>query len=44
MRTSVGAVDGLRSALDRDIELRVADEAQINSFIERYYGDDKSAA
>ena len=38
------AVDGLHSALAREIELRVTDESQIDSFIERFYGDDKSAA
>ena len=35
------AVDALRSALDRAIELRVADESQIDSFIGGFYGDDK---
>jgi type IV pilus assembly protein PilB len=34
---------GLHSALGRDIEVRVADRAQINSFIEQFYGDDKPA-
>ena len=38
------ALDGLHSALAREIELRVADESQIDSFIKRLYGDDKSVA
>ena len=38
------AIDGLHSALDREFELRVADESQIDSFIERLYEDDTSAA
>jgi type IV pilus assembly protein PilB len=38
------ALDDLHSVLDREIELRVADKAQINSFIERFYGDDKPSA
>jgi hypothetical protein len=38
------AVDGLRSVLDREIELRVADESQIDSFIESLYGDDDVVA
>jgi type IV pilus assembly protein PilB len=42
--SDLSAVDGLRSALDRDIELRIADESQLDAFIERFYGDDKSAA
>src|SRR2546429_268183 len=37
-------VDGLCSALDKEIELRVADQSQIDSFIERFYGDDIPAA
>ena len=32
------ALDGLHSALGREIELRVADGAQIDSFIQRLYG------
>ena len=38
------ALDSLHSALAREIELRVADESQIDSFIEQLYGDDTSAA
>jgi type IV pilus assembly protein PilB len=38
------AVDGLRSSLGREIELRVADESQIDSFIERLYEADTSSA
>src|ERR1051325_6570481 len=38
------AVDGLHSALAREIELRVADESQIDLFIKQLYGDDTSAA
>jgi len=38
------ALDGLCSALDREIELCVADESQIDSFIEQLYGDDEPAA
>jgi type IV pilus assembly protein PilB len=37
-------LDGLHSAVAREIELRVADESQIESFIEQLYGDDTSAA
>jgi type IV pilus assembly protein PilB len=42
--SDLNALDGLHSALDRDIELRVADESQIDSFIEQLYGDSTSAA
>jgi type II secretory ATPase GspE/PulE/Tfp pilus assembly ATPase PilB-like protein len=38
----LSALDGLSSALDREIELCVcvADESQIDSFIQRFYGDE----
>ncbi len=42
--SDLSALDGLHSALDRELELRVADESQIDSFIEQLYGDDTSAA
>ena len=38
--SDLDAVDGLGSALGREIELRVADESQIDSFIAQLYGDD----
>jgi type IV pilus assembly protein PilB len=40
----LAALGDLHSALNREIELRVADRAQLDSFIERFYGDDKSSA
>ena len=40
----LAALDDLHSILDREIELRVADKMQIDSFIERFYGDDKPSA
>jgi hypothetical protein len=40
----LSAVDSLRSALDRDLESRVADELQLDSFIKSLYGDDDVAA
>ncbi len=36
--SDLDALDGLGSALNRELELRVADGAQIDSFIERLYG------
>jgi len=38
------AVNGLHSALDKELELRVADKAQIDSFIQSLYGDDDVVA
>ncbi len=35
------AIDGLCSALDREIEWRVADKSQLDSFIERLYENDE---
>jgi MSHA biogenesis protein MshE len=40
----LSTVDSLCSALDREIELCVADESQIDSFIGELYGDDPSTA
>jgi MSHA biogenesis protein MshE len=37
------ALDGLYSALDREIELRVADRSQLDLFIEQFYGHDHAA-
>src|SRR5262245_4700992 len=42
--SDLDALDGLGSALDRELELSVADETQIVSFIERFYGNDKPFA
>jgi hypothetical protein len=42
--SDLAALDDLHSILDREIELRVADKAQIDLFIERFYGDDKPSA
>jgi len=38
------AVDRLHSALNREIYLCIANKAQIDSFIEWFYGDKKSTA
>jgi len=40
----LAALDDLHSVLDREIELRVADKAQLDLFIERFYGDSRSSA
>ena len=40
----LASLDDLHSILDREIELRVADKAQLDLFIERLYGDDKPSA
>lgn len=42
--SDLDSADALSSVLGRDIELRVADESQIVSFIEQLYGGDTSAA
>ena len=42
--TDLATLDELHSVLDREIELRVADKAQLDLFIERFYGDDKPSA
>jgi len=41
--SDIGAIDDLHVALQREIEVRVADESQIDSFIKRLYGDAASS-
>jgi type IV pilus assembly protein PilB len=38
--TYLAALDDLHSNLDREIELRVADKAQLDAWIKRFYGAD----
>jgi hypothetical protein len=37
-------LDDLTGILGRELEVRVAEKAQLDLFIARYYGDDKPAA
>ena len=41
--SDLNTIDILAHTLDREIELRIADESQLDVFIQRYYGDDKTA-